>query len=206
MRRTLLTILVLVALGACSDDPEPSTSPPADQPATTTTTAAATATTAAPAPSGIQLRADGLGAFAFGAPESEVLPALAEALGHAESDDVLPESACSDGATRSVTWGDLDVLIGPDGSGRATLYGWVYGGGDVPATPVLVTAEGIGVGSTLDQLKAAYGDRVAITPGGDEIPPRFSVEGTGDAPLTGVLNGPAATNSILAIFGGRYCA
>ena len=202
---------MVLVLGACSDDGEAgedaTSSSSTSTTATTTGAAPSTSGTTAAAPgaaAAIQLRADGLGGFAFGAAESEVLPALAEALGHADSDDALPPGACSGGATRSVTWGDLNVLIGPDQGGTATLYGWTYGTDDPPAAPALATAEGVGIGATRRQLEAAYGGRVEIDDSGDNV--SFTLEdGSADLALTGVLTGPAATDTVRALFAGSYC-
>lgn len=214
MRRTgLVTVMVLVALVSCRSEPEKSATPPADRPTSTTTTATTagpSSSTSAPAttpgPASLRLAPDGLGTVVFGTAEAQVRTALTTAFGLPDSDDTLPAGSCSSGATRSVSWGDLHVLFGPDGSGRPTAVGWTYGTDDPPATPALATAEQITLGSTLAQLRSAYGDRVEVTEDKASGTVRLSVQGSRyQLGLSGLLTGTADTDTVRALFAGSYC-
>ncbi|MGH9035107.1 MAG: hypothetical protein ACRD0O_05030, partial [Acidimicrobiia bacterium] len=212
MRRTgAVAVMVLLVLAACDDGGEKSATPPADRPTatTTSTTSAPSSTTSAPGDPGtpsIQLAPDGLGALPFGTAEAQVRALLTQAFGPPDSDDVLPAGSCSSGATRSVSWGDLHVLFGPDGGGKPTAVGWTYGTDDPPAAPVLATGDGISLGSTLAQLRAAYGAGVEVTEDEALGAVRFSVAGSRyQLSLSGLLTGTADTDTVRALFAGSYC-
>jgi hypothetical protein len=213
MRRTGAVVVVgLLALVSCRDDGDKSSSPPADRPASSTTTATVAPSSATSAPRGgpgtssIQLAPDGLGGLAFGTAEAQVRTALTQAFGPPDSDDTLPAGSCSSGATRSVSWADLHVLFGPDGAGKLTVVGWTYGTDDPPAAPVLATGEGIGSGSTLAQLRSAYGGGVEVTKDKALGAVRFSVQGSRyQLGLSGLLTGLTDTDTVWALFAGSYC-
>ncbi len=212
MHRAAVAVVVLLAFGSCRGSEEKEATPPADRPSSTSTTGAAPSTTVTGPPEGdpgaapIALRPDGIGAFAFGVPDAPVRAALTQAFGAPESDDALPAGSCSGGATRSVSWGDLHVLFGPDEGGKPTLYGWTYGTDDPPATPAVATGEGITVGSTRDELQAAYGAKVNVTEDETVGAVRFTVEGSRyQLALSGLLTGPAGTDKVRALFAGSYC-
>ncbi len=199
--------MALLAPSSCNDGNEA-----ADRPAVTSTSAAATTTvtTASSAPASsaaVVLKPDGLGDLAFGAGEAEARTALTKALGPPTFDESLPAESCSTGATRRVSWGDLTVLLGPGPGGGLTMVGWTYGTSEPPPTPALKTAEGIGVGSTLAQLRAAYGDRVVVSEDTAAGVVRFTVQGSRyQLPLAGVVSGPGDTATVRALYGGSYCA
>lgn len=207
MRRAAVAVVVLLAFGSCSGSEEKEATPPADRPSSTTTAAPSTgAPEGDPGASTTRLRPDGIGQVDFGAPEAQVRAALTQAFGTPEADDLLPDGSCSGGATRSVSWGDLNVLFGPDAEGKPTLYGWTYGTDEPPATPAVATGEGIRVGSTRDELQAAFGARVKVTEDQTIGAVRFTVGGSRyQLPLAGVLTGPAATDTVRALFAGSYC-
>jgi hypothetical protein len=211
-----MAVVVLLALVSCSDDGQKSATPPADRPTSTVTTAttattagpssSTTASSVAPGPASIRLAPDGLGALVFGTAEAQVRTTLTQAFGPPDSDDTLPAGSCSSGATRSVSWGALHVLFGPDGSGRPTAVGWTYGTDDPPATPALATAEQISFGSTLAQLRSAYGDRVEVTEDKASGTVRLSVQGSRDQlGLSGLLTGTSDSDTVRALFAGSYC-
>jgi hypothetical protein len=213
MRRSAVALVVVLALASCTEGGKKSATPPADRPGSTTTTGGDAPATATTAPSGgsgsehaIVLGPDGFGDVSFGAPEAEARQVLTAAFGAPESDDALPPGSCSSGATRSLSWADLHVLFGPDGTGKAALVGWTYGTDDPPATPAGATAEGISPGSPLSQLKAAFGDRVEVTQDEALGAVRFSVQGSRyQLALSGLLTGTADTDTVRALFAGSYC-
>jgi hypothetical protein len=218
VRRTALAVIVVALLApiSCNDGNEAADRPAATSTTATTATTAPTgptpaATTASSAPASgtaaFVLKPDGIGDLAFGAGEAEARAALTKALGPPTFDESLPAESCSTGATRRVSWGDLTVLLGPGPGGGLTMVGWTYGTSEPPPTPALTTAEGIGVGSTVAQLRAAYGDRVMVSEDTAAGVVRFSVQGSRyQLPLAGVVSGPGDTATVRALYGGSYCA
>jgi hypothetical protein len=206
MRTSRLAVAVAVMLGACSGGPSDEAAPP-----TTTSSGAPPATvttTSAPAGSAgaVELKPDGIGDLAFGAGEAEARAALTRAFGPPTFDETLPAESCSTGATRRVSWSDLVVLLGPGDGGGLTMVGWTYGTPDPPASPALTTAEGIGVGATVAELRSAYGDRVEVAEDEAAGVVRFSAQGSRyQLPLSGVLSGPGDTGTVRAIYAGSYC-
>ncbi len=190
-----------------------------DEAATSTTTGGATSTSAAtaspvttatsvPAPGvpAVQLKPDGIGDLVFGTGEAETRAALTKAFGPPTFDETLPAESCTTGATRRVSWGDLVVLFGPGTGGGLTMVGWTYGTPDPPAEPPLTTAEGVGVGTTVAQLRSAYGERVEVREDEAAGVVRFSVQGSRyQLPLAGVLSGSTDAATVRAIYAGSYC-
>jgi hypothetical protein len=207
-----VTVVVLLGPISCRDGDGA-----ADRPAATSTSAAPTsatsptlATTASSAPASgtaaVALKPDGIGDLAFGAGEAEARAALTKAFGPPTFDESLPAESCSTGATRRVSWGDLTVLLGPGPGGGLTMVGWTYGTTAPPASPALTTAEGIGVGSTVAQLRAAYGDRLQVSQDTAAGVVRFTVPGSRyQLPLAGVVSGPGDTATVRALYAGSYC-
>ena len=213
-----LAVVLVLAVASCSEGAERTATPPADRPSTATGPAAppgtqgstattGTAATTAPAagPTAIRLRSDGIGDVPFGTAEADVRAALTAAFGPPGFEESLPDDSCSTGATRRLSWSDLQVLLGPDGAGRLTLVGWTYGTADPPAEPALTTAEGIGVGSSLAQLRSAYG-RVEVTEDAGAGVVRFSAQaGNPPRPLDGVLTDASDSAAVRALYAGSYC-
>ena len=199
--------------------PATSTSAPA-------TTAAPTARTLPPRPTGaVVLRADGLGVAAFGTAERDALRALQDRLGPPEErgswSGASPFGTCP-GPVRAVRWGRLYVLFtsGPtryDPAGRWHLFAWQVdavqrtrldpqSSGPPPTAPPPLrgysprTAAGIGFGSTVAELRAAYGSRVRITFGEPGMIYRFTAGQGAAGELSGSLSGgtPGATVTFLA--------
>jgi hypothetical protein len=196
-------VALLIVLGACRSGGGPG-------PETSTSTSAPSATTGTSAPAGggaaVPLKPDGIGDLAFGAGEAQTRAVLTRAVGPPSFDETLPAESCSTGATRRVSWGDLVVLLGPGDGRPLSLVGWTYGTPDPPAFPALTTAEGIGVGSTLAQLRSAYGEKVEVTEDQAAGVVRFSVQGSRyQLPLAGVLSGPGDTATVRALYAGSYC-
>jgi hypothetical protein len=207
--------------------PDPSAVPPtlADPPPTTTTPA----TTGAPTAS-IRLRPDGLGVAAFGTGEREALGRLARHLGapHERGSwgGATPFGTCP-GPTRAVRWGRLYVLFtnGPTryaAGGRWHLFAYQvdaiqrpkvapgYNGPTPPPDPPPLrgysprTGAGIGFGSTLAQVRAAYGHRVKVTFGEPGMIHRVRISfGAGD--LWGALSGGTPRSTVTGLAAGAIC-
>jgi len=141
----------------------------------------------------VELRGDGLGAVDFQTPMSEAMTNLTAMLGEPDDDqvydrDTFPADTRDDewaifGATgypgndyaRFVTWRDAglqamfsDRLDFGDGEQYVNFNGWIASDpGEFGAQ--IATGAGIGVGSTLAELEAAYGDDLTWYAEPDEI-------------------------------------
>ncbi len=208
--RVLAVGLAMVVAGGCGGDDGPAatstttapvgtaaastTTAPAGTAATSTTTApagtAATSTTATSGPS-VTLRADGLGVTAFGDLPEYAVAALTVALGEPTSDATEPSfssfGTCPGTTLRAVEWGGLAVLI-TDGAtaygveGGPHFFAYLYrSGGD----PSLLTQEGVGPGSSVADLRAAYGSALQVNAGTRSSARRSRSGTTGRAACTG---------------------
>ncbi len=183
----------------------PLTSEPAPATTTTTTTIPTTASTAAPssttstvpADPEIVLNPDGLGLVAFGDPAESVVARLSAVLGPPVDD--RPVGSCATGeADRLVQFGELGVVLAGDGAAQR-FVAWDVGLAS-GATPVLRTAEGVGVGSTLSELRAAYPDQLEVEPDA-AFGPRFEVRQRSGA-MTGTLTGTANGDTVVTLGAG----
>jgi len=174
----VLTTLLLVA--ACGRDtqesgpaiaPESAATTSTSQPTATSTPDATTtsfSTTSAPehdeSPEALgttlSLRTDGLGAVGFGESAEEVLAVLEDLVGRPPQD---PGDAAE--WVEYVGWADLGFFFGfsqpawSEYDGVSRFVGWSYG---PYAETLVLTEEGLGVGSTVAELHAAYGDRLQL--------------------------------------------
>ena len=133
------------------------------------------------------LGADGLGVVEFGAsPGTEV---------------------------RALEWGDLMVIAGnPDSElvepGTRHFYSYRYRLGR-QGPEGLLTAEGIGIGSTVAALEAAYGDALVLFPNETTLGgPRYEVNPVpgSDILLSGIVSDVSPDGLVLWIDGGVGCA
>ena len=207
LRRALSVVLPLVLLGGAS------CSGGGDKDAATTTTALPTTASTAPTTTSVPLSkdkillaADGIGAIKFGTDNAaNVLKRLIEALGPPEKDQRLPAgTAC--GATRRFVWANFQILvnevISTSSAGKPGLAGWFLG--PPTAAPLdFKTEKGITVGSTVAQLKAAYGDQVVVAGRGEEGP-GFTITAPGGIML-GLLTAATDAGKIKDIQAGNYC-
>lgn len=153
------------------------------------------------------LRTDGLGLVSFGDAADRAVADVAALLGDPTEDtgwvDPLTQSVCSGSTFRRVTWGSLSLYAGDVGPGERSLFAYSYGlAGDLDAPPRgLATPQNIGLGTTVEFLRAAYPE-VAIEPGEEGlIPPSFVIP---DGPR-GELTGGADDDLVTLIIGGNAC-
>jgi hypothetical protein len=219
------TVRPAIALPAASAPP-PSTVPPTrvERPSTT-----APPTTGAPT-AGIRLRPDGLGVAAFGTAEREALDRLGRHLGAPDERGAwagaTPFGTCP-GPVRAVRWGRLYVLFtsGPtryEGGGRWHLFAWQVdavrptavdpgSSGPTPPDPPPLggysprTRAGIGSGSTLAQLRAAYGQRVEVSSGEPGMVHRVRIGFGAAGDLWGALSGATSRSTITGLAAGTIC-
>lgn len=211
-------------LGACSDDGDGSGAAPAS---TTTTTAGAGGTTTAPAgatvpgqvtttapapasaPAGPGLRPDGLGVARLGEAEHSAVAGLTGAFGPPDADRPVDSDACGTGADREVRWSGLTAWFGDEADERV-FYGWRLArlDGGLPAGPALTTAEGVGVGATVAELRAAYGSALTLGAGSGGAGAGFTVRDAEGhrAELSGLLTGADDSGTVTAFSGGLVCA
>ncbi len=119
------------------------------------------------------LRSDGLGVVAFGEPLETALPALTKAVGSQPTADSTTTGVMPQGfggsTVRFVSFGQLTVIFSDGGYYRddGVMYfaGWSLGG---PGQASWATPQGITIGSTVDDLRTAYGDQLRLPPAPDE--------------------------------------
>lgn len=178
---------------------------------TTTTEATTTTTTVAP----IVLERDGLGGIDFGAAPDAVIAYVSSALGSGPTSDSGWVDAfsiygtCPPPVVRGVEWGRLVLLFTQAGTdfaaeGTEHFFSYYYTGNDAPAAG-LGTAESIFVGSTRNELDAAYGGSLEVFD--EEFGTIWHVDrdfDTWDA-LYGYLSGPLPGDLVESINGGQGC-
>lgn len=204
--RVLVAAAALAVLAAaCGNSPERASfsggvdafgdSPTADaEPPTTDTTLSA---------GSIVLSPDGLGVLRFGKQAAQALKGLTQALGRAEDWRTVPSPADC-GATRIFTWKNFDVLVNEAAATSATtrgLVGWNLRDGG-PAALDLKTEQGIGIGSTLAALEAAYGDLVTVAH--TATAPTVTIT-TANGVITGDLDGAGDSSRVRSLRAGATC-
>lgn len=146
----------------------PTVAPTTVAASTTTSTVAATTTTSIPKAAVLVLRADGLGDALFGTDPDQVIAYVSANLGKPTADSgwADPLSAfgvCPGTEVRGVTWGDLTLLFSDDSpvvSGRRHFFSYLLGPpfGATVQPAGMTTAERIGVGNTVGELRFTYPD------------------------------------------------
>lgn len=220
-RRLLAFIATALVAGACGGDASDSADEPI-QAVTIATTVAQTSVVEATVPASsiatgtlpiadvVQLGGDGLGIVTFGAEPEAAIAAVTAVLGEPTEDtgwsDPLTVSTCAGTQVRRVSWGSLSLYFGdesPVTQGTPHLFAYSYGtADDLEGAPVgLSTPEGIGLGSTVEFLRAAYA-AVAVEPGEEGIiEPNFFVSDV----LSGRLTGGGDADLVTVIIGGDAC-
>ncbi len=164
--RTLISIAVLAALvlTSCGAEDGAGVGTTATSPSSTTSseTGPATSPPSQPATGSVTLRGDGLGVVDFGQDADAVIPVLEALIGSS------PTATGSQADwVEFVGWDDLGLFVGFDTpaaesySGASRFVGWEYFGSDGGTT--FATAEGAGIGTTLPELQALYGDRLEVS-------------------------------------------
>jgi hypothetical protein len=202
----VLSVVLLAGAGCSKSKHEASTTTSAP----TTTSTAATTTTVGLTKDTIVLAADGLGpALPFGTQAARTIQALVQALGQPDKNTPLPVGQPCE-ATRRLQWGNFQVLVNEvvsqAGAGRPGFAGWYLGAPGAPALP-FHTDKGIMIGSTVAQLKAAYGTDVNVAMG--EQGPGYNIT-TATGIILGALSPPGfaglnATGKVSTIQAGSYC-
>ena len=182
MTRLRFLLPMIVLLAACTNEGSPVVGGTSATTATTATIASTTTT----APLKIVLEPTGLGVVAFGAAKDTVVSILTSVLG--------PVDSTGQGCpllgpnTTTARWKELSVQFA---DGKFDSYGVMPLPGATPALN-LMTRAGIGLNSTVAQLKAAYGPNLkfnalgyavndfAVTFAGVQAPLRGDVTATSD--------------------------
>ena len=185
-------------------------------PVTTTTTAAETTTTAGPLT--VELTRVGVQAGEVWVPFSEddelAVSAVVAVLGTPTHDSGWIESlsspygVCPAPLVRGVHWDDFVMLFTQADTdfwtaGVPHFYAFTYTG----TTPEMLTTEGIGVGSTLEMLDAAYGgpDLVIDEAWFDPSAGFWSYKLAPWTGLSGFTTGQAFADTITSVNGGQGC-
>ncbi len=205
-RRAALIVLsaVLLAGVACNGGDDNATDTTTSSVPLTTASTAPTTTTARLTKEAIVLAANGVGPLEFGTNAAHTIARFMQALGEPEKNTPLPVgTAC--GATRRLHWANFQVLVnevsGASGAGKPGFAGWFLGPLGANALD-FKTDKGIGIGSTVAQLKAAYGSDLTVARG--EAGPGFTITQPGGI-LIGQLDGQADASKIKNIQSGNYC-
>jgi hypothetical protein len=170
------------------------TGPESTEPTTSTTALSVTA---------VVPGSEGIGPLPFGMQAARAMSGLTQALGRAEKVIPVPASA-NCGATRVFRWKDLDVLINEVSArsgGTPGLVGWSLGA--APSSLGLKTDKGIGIGSTVATVKAAYGAGVTVAEGASGAVLAIRA---GDGVMTGELDGAGDAGRIKTLRAGATCA
>jgi hypothetical protein len=213
---------------ATNPAPSPTNPPTTATPATPSPASAATATRSAP---NVVLRPDGLGVAAFGATQQRALNGLRGRLGRPDEtgswNGATPFGTCP-GDTRAVRWGRLYVLFtngptryAPSGTWHPFAYQVDaiqrtkvdprYSGPAPPPDPPPLrgssprTAAGIGFGSTVAELRAAYGRRLSTSFSSPGNIHRFRIRLGAAGELSGSLSGGTPAATITGLAAGAVC-
>lgn len=163
---------------------------------TTATTSGAGSTTTAPAAAALVLRNDGVGPVTFGATKANTVSTLDDVLG--PIDESGPGCELAGPVVTSVRWKELRLQFVGDSFDSYN----VRPPNNVAPVLGLKTEEGIGLGSTVAELEAAYGSRLEI-PG---LPPEFggndfAISFAGpDRSILGSLSDTTPTGTVTGIF------
>jgi hypothetical protein len=193
--------------------------------APTTTTTESTTTTAEPvtsttttttSPSDVLiLGPENIDGIQFGTDAESAIASLTDVLGDPAADTgwvppvdrqgVQIYGACPGSVVRLVEWPNLTTVYtdgltawAPEGTRHLFFYSYVMYDYDVYG---LKTAEGIGLDSTADDLRAAYGDTVEI--GTDQFGDYYRVDVPAPGALWGFLDAP--DGHVVSIQGGEGC-
>lgn len=204
----MLSVVLVAAAGAgCSKGKNKASTTTS---APTTTSTEATTTTLALTKDSVVLAADGLGpALPFGTNSARAIQSMVQALGNPDKNTPLPAGQPC-GATRRLQWANFQVLVNEvvsqAGAGRPGFAGWYLGAPAATSLP-FHTDKGIAIGSTVAQLKAAYGPDVTVAMG--EQGPGYNIT-TPTGIILGALAPPGFaglndSGKVTTIQAGSYC-
>ena len=199
MRRAVALLLVpLLMLAACGDDDEGAVER-ADGGDTTEVTEAdepvddgidESALEVVVGPSGIEVSSEGAPrSFAFGEPGDAAVQAISDALGEPSDAGEVPE--CPAGPADAVTWDDQLQVVLQDGN----LVGWT-----LPEGSTLQHEDGIGIGSTLEDVGDRYPD--VTVDDASTLGVELYAESAG---LSGLLSEHAPTGVVTVLWSGIVC-
>lgn len=196
-------------------EPSTTTSPTSTVPTTTAPTTSSSSTTSTTSVTeSLTLRPDGVGDIYFGTGADATLDSVSAILGPPSSDTgwldpTQVPSACAGVVIRFVDWGSLQVFLteGPtDWAPAGTRHFAAYAHSPQVGEPVwdLRTGRGLGVGTSVGDLRALYGEVAVST---DPLfGPFFEIDVPGAGYLWGEITGVDATDTVKSISGGRSCA
>lgn len=175
-----------------------------------TSTSVPVTTTTVPVLDELQLSAEGLGTALFGAEAESVVEYVDALLGSPSTDSgwIDPFAiglACPGSEVRFVEWGGLRLFFSDQSAAASSVrhfasytYEATFGGS---VAYRLVTAEGIGLGATVRQLRDAYPGG-ALSTGDDLIGPRYEIS----AGFTAFVTEAVSTGIVRSFVGGFGCA
>jgi hypothetical protein len=154
------------------------------------------------------LREDGIGAVTFGTEAEAVIFTLAALYGPPTADtgwqpSIGPFGTCDGSESRGVSFGGLTAIFGDSSlyrdDGERHFFAYTYTGGTPPG---MTTPNGITVGSTVAEVKAAYGDGATFF----EDPDLGTGFYIGDvAALAGNVTSLDDAGTVTEILGGAQC-
>lgn len=196
---------------AASTGIPPTTASVTTPPAETAPTAPSTLPTTTLAP--LTLEPDGLGVVDLGDDYDTVVAAVTTRLGGTSGDSGWVAArgefgTCPGTVVRVVRWHSLRLFFsdGPTDVAEEGRHFFYYSQSTVDAEDIvdLATPEGIGIGSTVEELQAAYGARLTIE-STISFGVNFVVEPPGQGLLSGTLTSSSSDGTITSIGGGFGC-
>jgi hypothetical protein len=181
-----------------------------DSTTSSSTSTSSSTTSTIPVVEGLEMSADGLGDALFGAEADGVIEYVNGILGGPTNDTgwqdpIALGAPCPGTEVRFVEWHDLSLMFGnesPAASGFRHFASYTYGpplSGQLEPFG-LTTAQGVGVGNTVRELKAAY-PSVVVNPADEISSPSFFIE----EGLAGYLTGATNNDAIISFVGGYGC-
>lgn len=178
---------------------------------TSTSTSTTSSTTTIPAVKGLDLSAQGLGDALFGADADSVIDYVRTIVGPSTNDSGWVDpieigAACPGTQVRFVDWNDLSLFFtdeSPAASGLRHFAAYTYGPA-LDGTTIrpfgLTTDAGVGIGATVEFLKATY-PKALVNPEDEISGPSFFIEDG----LSGFLTGATNADTIISFVGGFGC-
>lgn len=172
--------------GAPTTGPGPGAPGPPAAPSSTAAPAGPATTAPAAGPGGMRLDGDNLGVTRVGAPFRQAVAAVTAVLGR-PTGDPAPDTSCL-GAEDETAWASFRLA-----SSGGRVSGWIS------TSTSLATPAGATVGTTLAALRQAYGPRVQVPPPAPDSGTIFLIP---EARLSGMLSGPAPTDTVTSLSNG----